>query len=74
MKSQKQVKVSDRAFHTLKTIAKTSDEYRGRGVTGVVDKLLFGEFTTSGSGRPVGTVGIKQKKSSASDKTKEKKC
>lgn len=51
---QKQVKVSERAFRMLKTMAKTSTEYKGRGVTGVVDKLLFGEFTTSGSGRPGG--------------------
>lgn len=54
MAQPKQVKVSERAFHMLKTMAKTSDEFKGRGVIGVVDKLLFGEFTTEGSGRPHG--------------------
>lgn len=60
MAGQKQVKVSERAFWMLKAKAK-APEFRGRGVTGVVDKLLFDEFTTQGSGRPVGTKGIKHK-------------
>lgn len=60
MAGQKQVKVSERAYYMLKSKAK-EPEYRGRGVTGVIDKMLFDEFTTQGSGRPVGTTGIKQK-------------
>lgn len=52
MASQKQVKVSERAFDMLKSMAKNDPMYKSRGVTGVVDKLLFGEFTTDGSGRP----------------------
>lgn len=58
MASQKQVKVSERAFSILKSMAKNDPIYKGRGVTGVVDKLLFGEFTTEGSGRPF----VKRKK------------
>lgn len=54
MASQRQVKVSERAYRMLRTMARTSTEYKGRGVTGVVDKLLFDEFTTDGSGRPKG--------------------
>ena len=57
---QKQVKVSERAYYMLKSKAK-SPEYRGHGVTGVIDMMLFDEFTTQGSGRPTGTTGIKQK-------------
>lgn len=30
-------------------------EYKGRGIVGVVDKVLFGTFTSKGAGRPVGT-------------------
>lgn len=52
MASQRQVKVSERAYRTLHTMARASTEYKGRGVTGVIDKLLFNEFTTEGSGRP----------------------
>lgn len=34
-------------------------EYKGRGIVGVVDKVLFGTFTSKGAGRPVGTKRIK---------------
>lgn len=61
MTTQKQIKVSERAYYTLKAKSKTN-EYRGRGVTGVVDQMLFGEFTTKGSGRPFGTTVKKKKK------------
>ena len=69
MAIQKQIKVSEKAYNELKETSK-SPEYRGRGITGVVDKLIFGEFTTQGSGRPEGTKGIKHKKS----RILEKKC
>ena len=61
MATQHQIKVSERAYYTLKAKSKT-DEFKGRGVTGVVDKLLFDEFTTKGSGRPFGTVKKKRNK------------
>lgn len=54
MTGQKQIKVSETAFHMLKSKAK-DPQFRGRGITGVVDKMLFGEFTTRGSGRPKGS-------------------
>lgn len=63
MTVQKQIKVSERAYYTLKAKSKT-DEFKGRGVTGVVDQMLFGEFTTKGSGRPFGTVLKKKRKKS----------
>lgn len=44
------IKVSRQAYLRMKELAAT-DEYRGRGLVGVVDKLVLGEFTTSGSGR-----------------------
>lgn len=65
MSEHKQIKVSIRAYYLLKSKAK-SEEYRGRGIIGVIDKMLFDEFTTQGSGRPYGTTGIKKKK--------QKKC
>lgn len=63
MASQKQIKVSERAYAVLKATAK-NEEYKGRGVIGVVDKILFGEFTTKGSGRPYGTVVKRETKKS----------
>lgn len=49
--SHQKIKVSKVAYERIKELAK-ADEYRGRGIVGVVDKLVLGEFTTSGSGRP----------------------
>lgn len=63
MTVQKQIKISERAYYTLKAKSKT-DEFKGRGVTGVVDKMLFGEFTTKGSGRPFGKTTKRKKKNS----------
>lgn len=63
MTTQKQIKISERAYYTLKAKSKTA-EFKGRGVTGVVDKMLFGEFTTNGSGRPFGSATKKKKKKS----------
>ena len=60
MAGQKQVKVSEQAYYMLKSKSK-SPEYKGRGVTGVVDMLLFGKFTTQGSGRPIGSLGKAKK-------------
>ena len=60
---QKQIKVSERAYYLLKSKSKT-EEYKGRGITGVVDQMLFGTFTTKGSGRPFGSVKKKSKKKS----------
>ena len=54
MTQQKQVKVSGPAYNTLKEMAK-DPQYKGRGVTGVIDMLLFSTFTTVGSGRPFGS-------------------
>ena len=39
MTGQKQIKVSETAFHMLKSKAK-DPQFRGRGITGVVDKML----------------------------------
>lgn len=63
MTNQKQIKVSERAYYTLKAKSKT-EEFKGRGVTGVIDKMLFDEFTTKGSGRPFGSVVKKKRKKS----------
>lgn len=63
MTVQKQIKISERAYYTLKAKSKT-EEFKGRGVTGVVDKILFGEFTTKGSGRPFGKKTKRNKKNS----------
>lgn len=60
MASPKQVKVSERAFMTLKEMAR-DERYKGRGVTGVIDQMLFNEFTTAGSGRPFGTKSSRKK-------------
>lgn len=50
-KLHQKIKVSHTAYLKIKELAAT-DEFRGRGIVGVVDKLVLGEFTTSGSGRP----------------------
>lgn len=50
---ERQIRISERAFTELKTRA-AEEQFRTRGVTGVVDHLLFGEFTTTGKGRVLG--------------------
>lgn len=45
------IKVSRAAYERIKAMA-AADDYRGRGIVGVIDKLVLGEFTTGGSGRP----------------------
>lgn len=50
-KLHQKIKVSRTAYLKMKEMAAT-DEFRGRGLVGVVDKLVLGEFTTTGSGRP----------------------
>lgn len=49
-----QIRVSRKAYEELSGRSKDV-EYKGRGIVGVVDKVLFGEFTSKGAGRPVGT-------------------
>lgn len=50
-KSYQKIKVSHTAYRKIKELA-ASDKYRGRGIVGVVDEIVLGEFTTCGSGRP----------------------
>lgn len=45
------IRVSEKAFHRIKDIAEEDPElYRGRGAVGVVDQLLFKDFTTESRG------------------------
>lgn len=45
------IRVSEKAFHRIKEmIEENPDFYRGRGAVGVVDNLLFEEFTTDSRG------------------------
>lgn len=44
------IRVSDAAYNYLKKQAK-SPEFHGRGMVGVLDKLVFGDFSTIGAGR-----------------------
>lgn len=60
MASQRQIKVSERAYTTLKAMASEDEKFKGRGVTGVIDDMLFGVFTTNGSGRPFGSKNSKK--------------
>lgn len=53
------IKVSRAAYERLKSLAAT-DEFHGRGIVGVVDKLVLGEFTTCGSGRPKSKKDVKK--------------
>lgn len=43
------IRVSERAFHKVREMAKL-EPYRTRGCVGVIDGVLFGEFTTHGRG------------------------
>lgn len=44
------IRVSQKAYDRLKALSKKS-EYKGRGIVGVVDKILFDKFTTIGQGK-----------------------
>ena len=45
------IRVSEKAFHKIKEIADENPQlYRGRGAVGVVDQILFEEFTTASRG------------------------
>ena len=44
------VRMSDEAYNFVKEKSKDI-KYRGRGLVGVLDDLLLGEFTTIGSGK-----------------------
>lgn len=59
-KSRYQICVSEKAYFELNERAKCA-EYKGRGVVGVVDKALFGEFTAKGAGRPMGAKSKNKK-------------
>lgn len=52
-KKERQIRISESAFQELKKRA-DEEQFRTRGVTGVVDFLLFGRFTTTGKGRLLG--------------------
>lgn len=43
------IKVSPKAYNRLRHLSKDT-KYRSRGIVGVVDDLVLGEFTTVGSG------------------------
>lgn len=68
---RKQINVSAEAYDKIKNLS-LEDKFRGRGITGVVDMLVLGDFTTKGSGRPKGTTGIKHK--SHKSPKRQKKC
>ena len=59
LKSRYQICVSEQAYMKLNEMAEDG-EYKGRGVVGVVDKVLFGKFTAKGAGRPFGTKNNKK--------------
>lgn len=44
------IKISKSAYLFLKEKSR-EDRYHGRGIIGVVDDLILGKFTTTGSGR-----------------------
>lgn len=50
---ERQIRISESAFQELKKRS-GENQFRTRGVTGVVDYLLFGKFTTTGKGRLLG--------------------
>lgn len=47
----KTIRISESAYKYIDALVKDS-RFDGRGFVGVVDYLLFGKFTTAGSGRP----------------------
>ena len=71
MMKRKQINVSTEAYDKIKELSR-ADNYRGRGITGVVDMLILGYFTTNGSGRPKGTTGIRHKHHKSPNR--KKKC
>jgi len=68
---RKQINVSVEAYKRIKELSQ-QDKFRARGITGVVDMLVLGDFTTSGSGRPKGTTGIKHRHHKSP--VRQKKC
>lgn len=61
-RKEKQVRISLPAYEKLRELSK-DDKYHTRGITGVVDDLVLGRFTTPGSGRVLGSKNKKHKKS-----------
>lgn len=59
-KAEKQVRISTPAYEKLREISK-DEKYRTRGITGVVDDLVLGKFTTPGSGRVLGSKNLHHK-------------
>lgn len=49
LQKKRTIRVSERAFQEIKTIAK-NPKYKSRGAVGVIDYLLFKEFTNNGRG------------------------
>lgn len=55
---EKQVRISQPAYERLREMSK-NPKYHTRGITGVVDDLVLGKFTTPGSGRVLGSKNKK---------------
>lgn len=68
MKQEKQVRISIPAYEELRRRSRDS-KYHTRGITGVVDDLVLGRFTTPGSGR---AFGSKNKKTLEREKAQNK--
>ena len=68
MRKEKQVRISIPAYERLREMSKDA-KYHTRGITGVVDDLVLGKFTTPGSGR---VLGSKNKKHKNDKKNREK--
>lgn len=60
MKKEKQVRISVSAYEKLRDMSR-NPKYHTRGITGVIDDLVLGEFTTPGSGRVLGSKNKKRK-------------
>jgi len=60
MKKEKQVRISIPAYEKLREMSREA-KYHTRGITGVVDDLVLGRFTTPGSGRVLGSKNKKHK-------------
>lgn len=60
MRKEKQVRISVPAYEKLRELSR-NPKYHTRGITGVVDDFVLGEFTTPGSGRALGSKNKKHK-------------
>jgi len=57
---EKQIRISLSAYERLREMSK-NPKFHTRGITGVVDDLVLGRFTTPGSGRVLGSKNKKHK-------------